>query len=135
MKEYLNAAGVTPYRDCINVTYDPKGAIYEIPNYCINDPYKYDLPDDTTKKAPEMKNITVIIRKGIDEKPISLSNKSTIGVLKENIAKSFPKLPENTPSEKIRLIFGGKELMDKEELWFYNIDEASIIIMMIKAFE
>lgn len=35
-----------PFRNCINIVYDSKGILYEIPNYCINDPYKYELEED-----------------------------------------------------------------------------------------
>ena len=42
---YLSATGIVPYKDCINVTYDTFGGLYEIPNYCIHFPSKYDLPE------------------------------------------------------------------------------------------
>lgn len=37
---------IRPLKDCINVVYDSKGILYEIPNYCINDPYKYEIEND-----------------------------------------------------------------------------------------
>ena len=41
IKEALKVSGIIPYKNCINIVYDSKGFLYEIPNYCINDPLKY----------------------------------------------------------------------------------------------
>ena len=38
-----------PLKDCINIIYDSKGMLYEIPNYCINDPFKFELDNETQK--------------------------------------------------------------------------------------
>ena len=35
-----------PLKDCINIVYDSKGMLYEIPNFCINEPYGYELEED-----------------------------------------------------------------------------------------
>lgn len=49
-----------PLKDCINVVYDSKGYLYEIPNYCINDPYKYEIDEEKkTNLVPEEKIINV----------------------------------------------------------------------------
>jgi hypothetical protein len=52
--------GLTAYKDCINVTYDTRGNIYEIPNYCINDPSIYDIPKQEVKPKPRKKDIKVL---------------------------------------------------------------------------
>ena len=39
----LEDFGLIPYNQCINKTYEVSGALYEIPNYCINEPYKYEI--------------------------------------------------------------------------------------------
>jgi len=46
---------IRPLKSCINVVYDSKGILYEIPNYCINDPYKYEIED--YESDPNSKNI------------------------------------------------------------------------------
>ena len=42
----LEAYDLIPYKNCINVSYDELGGLYEIPNYCVHDPMVYDLPED-----------------------------------------------------------------------------------------
>jgi hypothetical protein len=134
LKEFLNAAGVTPLNNCINLTYDATGFYYEIPNYCINDPYKYDCPNKKKFiQKPKETNINIIIRKVIQEKSYTVSNISLVGDLKNYISKNF----ENSEIkiELIRLFYGGKELNNNDELWLYNIFEGSIVQMMVKSLE
>ena len=57
VSEYLKAMEIVPYSNCINVTYDSLGYLYEIPNYCINMPLKYDLPGDDKNKPKDNKEI------------------------------------------------------------------------------
>ena len=47
---------VRPLQNCINIVYDSKGILYEIPNYCINEPYKYELEGDDEKNKSEKIN-------------------------------------------------------------------------------
>lgn len=128
IKEFLNAAGVSTYNNCINITYDLMGAIYEIPNFCINDPYKYELPPKEKKKKPIEETIKIIIRKGVDEKTIKISNLDSILNLKNSL-QNIGKL-NNIDPNKIRLFFSGKELKNNEEICSYNISSESIIQMM-----
>ncbi len=46
----LQTMGIKLYKNCINVVFDAKGDSYEIPNYCINMPYKYELKDEYKRK-------------------------------------------------------------------------------------
>lgn len=132
--EFLIAAGVTPVKDCINATYDGTGAIYEIPNYCINDPFKYDIVDQIIhiKQRPNEKLIDVIIRNFDKEKKYKIKNTSTILDLKSLISKDPIIESEVINKEEIRFFFGGKELLNSEGLWCYNIEDRSIINMMVK---
>lgn len=135
MKEYLNAAGVIPANRCINVTFDSRGYCYEIPNYCINEPHKFEVSNtEKNKTRPKEKKIEVIIRKLVEEKKYTLKNTSTIEELKKQISETFC---SESPlgEERIRLFFGGKELVNSNELWFYNIEDESIIILMVKPVE
>ena len=49
----LEAYGLIPYNGCINITYDTSGALYEIPNYCINEPYKYEIIENEKVRPKE----------------------------------------------------------------------------------
>jgi hypothetical protein len=126
-KEYLSAAGVTPCNNCINLTYDTTGYYYEIPNYCINEPYRYDITNHKNSlPIPKQIEIEIIIRKFIRDKSYKVKNRLTVSQLKKLIAKNFEEIDINL----IRLFFGGKELKDNDELWSYNVGEGSIIQMM-----
>ena len=47
---YMKASNIVTYKGCINVTYDNKGFLYEIPNYCINDPLEYEKFEEKKHK-------------------------------------------------------------------------------------
>ena len=125
----LNAGGIKPYKDCINITFDNKGALYEIPNYCINDPMKYEISDiEYDKKTPKSDIINFIVRYYEKEEKIKKKNKISVLQLKEEINKRNKKYK----IDKIRLFFGGKELNNEKPIWFYNIDNKNIVQMIIK---
>lgn len=42
--------GIKLYKDGISVVFDNRGDSYEIPNYCICLPSRYELKDDYKKK-------------------------------------------------------------------------------------
>jgi hypothetical protein len=131
IKEYLNAAGVSPYCDCINITYDNQGFIYEIPNYCINEPFEYQIAETVTKSKPREKIISVRIRKGVEEKQLEgVSNLEQISLLKALVSTLHFNNLDSIEYEKIRLFFGGKELKEGEDIWSYLIDEGSIIQLL-----
>ena len=131
IKEILKVSGIIPYRNCINIVYDSKGALYEIPNYCINQPSQYKIEEiEYDKNKPKEEEINVIIRYYNNQFKFKISNWKNIIQLKENIIKI--KDYKNVNIENIRLFFGGKELNDIQELWFYNIVNKSIIQMLIK---
>ena len=119
---------IVPYSNCINVTYDSLGYLYEIPNYCINMPLKYDLPGDDTKKPKDNKEIVITVRKGGDVKTFQVSVLKKGKQIKKFLGKNF----DGIPSEKIRLFYSGKEIDNNKELWEYNIDNNSNILMMVK---
>ena len=120
----LEANEITPLKKCINVTYDKAGEVYEIPNYCINDPVSFDLPEMHIKK-PEKKNVIFHVRKGTQQIKIKAYNYTSVEKVKSNISKKF-EIDEN----KIRLFFRGKEMKNGNELWLYNIENDCVIILM-----
>ena len=124
MKAMLEANEMTPLKKCINVTYDKSGEVYEIPNYCINEPVKFDLPESHVKK-PEKKNLSFHIRKGVQQIKIKASNYTLVSKLKINIGKKF-----ETDSKNVRLFYRGKELKNENELWVYNIEEDCVVMVM-----
>jgi len=130
----LKASGIIPYRNCINIVYDSKGFLYEIPNYCINNPIKYEIEEiEYNKEKPKEEKINIIIRYYISQIKFCVSNWKSIYQLKNDIVKL--KDYQNINLNRIRLFFGGKELCNDKELWFYNIMNKSICQMLIKEME
>ena len=125
LEAMLKAYDLTPYKNCINVSYDALGALYEIPNYCIHDPMVYDLPEDH-KKKPNEKKIKFKARNGIKNIRLKSSNYSTVKKTKMSIAKKL-----GTTYDKIRLFFSGKEMKNDSQLWYYNVDNDVVIMVMI----
>ena len=120
----LEAYGLIPYNNCINITYDASGALYEIPNYCINEPYKYEIVENEKEKPKEEK---VSFRlKGAHKTKITCSNYETIEKVKQKIGKKY-----KVEIDKIRLFFYGKELKNDLELWNYNVSNDCVVILMI----
>ncbi len=122
---------MTPLNNCINLSHDTRGFYYEIPNFCINDPSIIELAAKIEKKRPREKIVEFIVRKVIEEKKYKMKNSELILELKNKVAKDF--YDYELEKDKIRFFFRGKELNDHEELWFHNIDDGSIILMMIKS--
>ncbi len=125
MNAMLEAYDLIPLNNCINITYDSLGGLYEIPNYCINEPYKYEIVEDK-KERPSEKKITFHLRKGIHQTKIKCSNYSKIEKIKDKIAKR-----KNIDINKVRLFFYGKEMKNNFELWNYNICEDCVVMMML----
>ena len=129
---YMKASNIVTYKGCINVTYDNKGFLYEIPNYCINDPLEYEKFEE--KKPLIKEDIEVKIRCFNLEEKIKINNFDNITEIKENI-KKCEKFNKKYELNNIRLFFGGKELNDKKEVWYYNIQNNSIIQMLANPLE
>ena len=124
IKPMLEANEITPLKNCINVTFDRGGEVYEIPNYCINEPISFDLPE-THMKKPEKKKISFHGRKGTEQFKIKTENYTKIENIRKNVGKKFDKDPN-----KVRLFFRGKEMKDGNELWQYNVQDEDVIIIM-----
>ena len=120
----LEAFGLIPYNNCINITYDASGALYEIPNYCINEPYKYEIIEDE-KVRPKEEKVKFHL-KGTHKTKITCSNYETVEKVKLKIGKKY-----NVEIDKIRLFFYGKEMKNNLELWNYNVTQDCVVILMI----
>ena len=125
LEAMLKAYDLTPYKNCINVSYDALGALYEIPNYCIHDPMVYELPEDN-KKKPNEKKIKFKARNGMKFLKLKSSNYASVKKIKTNISKKV-----GTTYDKIRLFFSGKEMKNDLQLWNYNVDDDVVVMVMI----
>ena len=121
MEEY----NLTTYEGCINHIVDKNGIHYIIPNYCINDPYKYEIVEDK-KEKPKEEKITFHLREGSHQIKIICSNYSSIEKVKGKIGKKY-----NCEIDKIRLFFYGKEMKNNFELWNYNVSNDCVVMVML----
>ena len=121
----LQAYDLVAYKNCINITYDASGCIYEIPNYCINDPYKYDLPESHLQK-PEEKKVAFHLKKDNKKIKIKCSNHSIVEKIKTKISGKI-----DADKDKIRLFYCGREMKNDKELWIYNIEDNCVVIVMV----
>jgi hypothetical protein len=128
---FLEAVEIKPFKDSINLTYDSQGFLYEIPNYCIHDPVIYEFNHIENKISPEESLINIIIRKAGEKINLQVTNNILISELKKIINNTLNN-DVALDYDRIRLFFGGKELHDNRELWFYNIEENSSLLMMYK---
>ena len=120
----LEAYGLVPYNNCLNIIYDTSGFLYEIPNYCINDPYKYEIVENE-KERPKEEKITFKL-KGTHKTKITCTNYETVQKIKAKIGKKY-----NVEIDKIRLFFYGKEMKKDLEIWNYNVSQDCVVILMI----
>lgn len=100
------------FKDNISAIYDSKGNLYEIPNYCINEPYKF-MESSFDEKSVEEKSIIVIIRHGVDDYKINIPNTIKVFNLKQALIK---KIKNKGSIKSIRLFYLGKELRDNKKM-------------------
>lgn len=68
-----------------------------------------------------------MIKKGANKLELQVSNLVRIKDLKEIVAQSNIYIED---INKVRLFFGGKELKNDKQVYFYNIEESNIIQML-----
>ena len=129
----LNDCGIKPYAGCINVVYDNKGNLYEIPNYCIHPPSKWEIPKLEIPKPTE-KKICFIVRLIVTDLTVNTSNLCPVSELKNYLLKKFPFPQEygEITLERIRLFHLGKEIKNNDLLYQHHIEDEKIVIMMVK---
>jgi hypothetical protein len=129
---YFEAAGIKALDNCINRCYDSKGFLYEIPNYCINNPFQFEL-QYIKKKTAMNKEVSLLIRYFNKEILMNLRDGETISSVKEKLSKELSvMLHRNCCKDVISLYYGGHELNNEYSLYDYNINSNCIIQMNIK---
>ena len=130
----MESIGLVTLKGCINATFDDKGMLYEIPNYCINDPLQYKTV--VVKEKPNKENIEIIIKNFGKSFSIKTNNYIHIKELKKMIIKrdEFSDI-KRLNVNNVRLFFGGKELVNEKHIWYYDIFNKYVIQMMLSNFE
>lgn len=94
---------------------------------------KYAILDSEKKKPIECK-LTIHIRNNLNQFTITISNCSSIDKLKDEIIKIIreAKNKRQITKHKISLFFGGKELKNDKEVWYYNVTNNVVLILMVR---
>jgi hypothetical protein len=66
----------------------------------------------------------------VDDKKYQIKNIDKVLDLKAKVAQKF--FENEVEIQNLRLFFGGKELNNDEELWYYRIDDGSIVLMLVR---
>ena len=106
--------------------------VYKVPNFCVCDPIferDYDKIKENNKDIESVK-IKIVLYYLAKNKNIKLhvTNKTNIKKVKEAFAK---KMEIDLKTHKIRLLFRGQELLDKNLLYFNNVEDGSKIQVMV----
>lgn len=134
LEELLRASNLVTYAGCINVIYDSKGNLYEIPNYCIHEPLVWDILKLKIEK-PKEENIKFIIRLGIEDLSIETTNYCPVQSLKQHIVENFDfskcEVEGIVNYERIRLFHYGQEMKNHDMLYMHDIDD-KIVMMTVR---
>ncbi len=130
IKEIFISFNFIPLYNSINICIDFKKNIYEIPNYCIQNPSEYDLKMDSYSDKPNLTEINIKLLYLNKFFEIKMNNLDTILDFKAEILnmEEFKQLEDNS----ISLFLNDIELEDEKEIWMYNINEDSIIKLIIR---
>lgn len=130
IKEIFISFNFIALYNSINICIDIKKNIYEIPNYCIQNPSEYDLKIDSYSDKPNFTEINIKLLYLNKFFEIKMNNLDTILDFKAEILnmEEFKQLEDNS----ISLFLNDIELEDEKEIWMYNINEDSIIKLIIR---
>jgi len=136
LNELLFDSQLKPYAGCINVIYDSKGNLYEIPNYCIHDPLEWDI-QKLKIPQPDEEKISIIVRLGISDLKVNTVNLCPVKELKLYIIKKFDFSNTDykegiTDTARIRLFHYGKEMKDTDMLYMHSVESGKIVMMAIR---
>ena len=120
-EDYLIKNGFLTINGCINQCTDYTKYVYNIPNYCINDPYfeKELVKVDLQRKKNQ---INIFLKLGDEKEKFTFDDDISGKEIKEEYAKR-KKLNLDIYSKKIRLFFGGNEIHDNEFLYQHKVKE------------
>ena len=118
-EEYLSKNGFYTLEGCINNCSDFTKYIYNIPNYCINDPYfeKILLNVDNNRQPIDLK---IYLKYNDQCELFNINDHYTGKMLKDEYYELQNKKNKNN-FLKIRLFFGGNEIKDDEYLYQHKI--------------
>jgi hypothetical protein len=128
-EEYLAEHGFKTVDGCINMCVDPKGNIFRVPNYCINDPYfEKELKEKTGGNDNKFIDIDLFNVTKNEKNNIKVSENTT-GKELINLYKKMKNLEDNMLD--IRLLYGGGIIREDETLYQHMVKDGDFIQVSI----
>lgn len=128
-EEYLLQHGFWLIYGCINKCTDHTKFIYNIPNYCINDPYFEKVLVSVDEKSKYDKKIEVILSDSNDNKTTLRINESCTGKELKEMYLQYNN--QDASLFSVRLFFGGNEIKDDHYLFQHKIKHKFRIQILI----
>ena len=120
-EEYLIKNGFLTINGCINQCTDYTKYVYNIPNYCINDPY-FEKELEKVNLNREKNKICIFLKLNDDKEKFIFDDDITGKEIKEEFLKRKNLDLENY-FKRIRLFFGGNEFHDNEFLYQHKVKD------------
>ena len=126
----LEKAELTPVFGCLNILVDKKEKLYFIPNFCINEPFfeKNFNKEKITKENEKIIKLILYETSLCVSDEFEVSNMISGKELKEIFAK---KEGIDLKKRKLRMFFGGSEILDEHFLVQHNLNDGYKIQFMI----
>ena len=107
---------------------------YAVPPACINEPVGFGLDKEKERfdaiDAPsDSKTLNLILRNAstFEDDTIQIEDSSSVVDLKEEYAK----IKSCDNSDKVRILYFGRELKNEYNLWHYGINDDIILIAVV----
>jgi len=119
-EEYISKNGFYTIDGCINNCSDFTKYIYNIPNYCINEPYFEKILVNVDKNKQPI-NLRVFLKYNDQSESFEINDHYTGKMLKNEYYEKQKQNDNGNNFLKIRLFFGGNEIKDDEYLYQHKI--------------
>ena len=118
-EQLLEASGLFLIEGTLRILRDNNGNIYQIPNFCINDPLYIKEYDKVEKSKEEIYQILLSDIFHNKEYKVELSSYNT----GEDLALKFLDLiGKNKENIKVRMVYQGHEILYDHQLFLHKID-------------
>jgi len=130
----LTAVGVKLVNKNLQQAYDSQGNRYDVPIFCINDPIRYNLPKKKQLKKEDLSAETMHIkirRAGFaHDVELEIPKNATSIELKERYLDKVNE--EGLLINKLRMFYGGKELVDASLLAEYGVQGEHVVQVFVR---
>lgn len=108
-------------KGCINICLDSDNNTYHIPNYCINDPYfEKELLPEHVQETDQVEKLSISLYDLYENKKQTIKLPSNLQG--KEIKNLFAEMNNfDASSYKIRLLFGGAEILDDQYLYQHKL--------------